>query len=70
MIEFTQYNSHILADATYKITEEGYPGLTCGGLKNYRCNHIISVSCRLGLCSFDTIIIKMPLEKKRGPGWK
>jgi hypothetical protein len=30
LISFTKFSKHVLADATYKVTDEGYPSLTCG----------------------------------------
>jgi hypothetical protein len=30
LISFTKFSKHLLADATYKVTDEGYPSLTCG----------------------------------------
>ena len=39
-------------------------------LKNFKCNHVIAISTRLSLCNFSSIIMVMPLEKKRKPGRK
>ena len=30
LISFSKFSKHLLADATYKVTDEGYPSLTCG----------------------------------------
>ena len=30
LMQYTLHTNHILADATYKLTLEGYPVLTCG----------------------------------------
>ena len=37
-------------------------------MKNYKCNHIIAISCRLKLCDFTTIAMVQPIGMKRRKG--
>ena len=37
-------------------------------LKNYKCSHIIAISCRLELCHFITVAMAQPIGMKRRQG--
>ena len=42
---------------------------SCGAwLKNYKCNHVIAISCRLKLCDFTTVAMAQPIGMKRRKG--
>ncbi len=37
-------------------------------LKNYKCNHVITIACRLKLCDFTTVAMAQPIGMKRRKG--
>jgi hypothetical protein len=43
LLSNTKFNTHLLADATHKLTNEGYPLLTCGTTDKAKQFHLLCV---------------------------